>query len=104
MQKKFHTCVFTKFVAHELQRYIINGIRYVLNPSPPFFFAAPAAPRKVSILSNKDGLVINWIPPTCDEMSSKPVKYQLSWCRTDGKSNHCQGKEWRRKSHTGHIL
>lgn len=54
---------------------------------------APAAPRKVSILSNKDGLVINWIPPTCDEMSSKPVKYQLSWCRTDGKSNHCQGPE-----------
>lgn len=69
----------------------------------PLSFAAPAAPRKVSILSNKDGLVINWIPPTCDEMSSKPVKYQLSWCRTDGKSNHCQGIEWGRKSVTGHM-
>ncbi|XP_062616763.1 uncharacterized protein LOC134278365 isoform X2 [Saccostrea cucullata] len=52
---------------------------------------APASPRKVSILSNKDGLVINWIPPTCDGLTSKPVRYQLSWCQTKDKSDVCQG-------------
>nr|XP_022315244.1 uncharacterized protein LOC111119401 isoform X2 [Crassostrea virginica] len=52
---------------------------------------APDAPRKVSILSNENGLVVNWIPPTCDEMTSKPVKYRLSWCQTDGKSDKCLG-------------